>query len=316
MTGDVDLNLINAFKRGENIRFNWRKLKGNSQELDLNFALPYIFRSQFGVDFNFELFKRDTTFIDLITRFGVNYILERGEKISLYVENKSSSLLSKNNLIIQNIISTPALGDVKINAFGIGYQSDKTNYKYNPTKGLQTNLNFTAGRKRLRKIAALEELRPAIYEGIELNSNQYFAKTIVNYFIRINSRNTFKIGNKTATINSENLYQNELLRIGGLKVLRGFDEESINASTYSVSTLEYRFLLDQNSYFSLFYDKAFYENKNVDGYNKDDPYGIGAGVSFETKAGIFTFNYAVGQQFNNPIQVKAAKIHFGFINFF
>ena len=41
-TGDVDLNLINSFNRGEHIGFNWRKLKGNSQDLNLKLLYPYL----------------------------------------------------------------------------------------------------------------------------------------------------------------------------------------------------------------------------------------------------------------------------------
>ena len=40
------------------------------------------------------------------------------------------------------------------------------------------------------------------------------------------------------------------------------------------------------------------------------------GGSFETKAGIFSLNYAVGKQLNNPIDFSSAKIHFGFLNQF
>ena len=76
-------------------------------------------------------------------------------------------------------------------------------------------------------------------------------------------------------------------------------------------------MVDNFSFFSVFSDYGLYEN-NTTGveYISDTPVGVGAGVSFETKAGIFTFNYAVGSQFGNPIDVRAAKIHFGFINFF
>ncbi|MCX6181458.1 MAG: hypothetical protein NT150_05995 [Bacteroidetes bacterium] len=48
----------------------------------------------------------------------------------------------------------------------------------------------------------------------------------------------------------------------------------------------------------------------------DHPYGFGAGFSFETKAGIFSLNYAIGKQLGNPIDFGAAKIHFGFLNQF
>jgi hypothetical protein len=51
-------------------------------------------------------------------------------------------------------------------------------------------------------------------------------------------------------------------------------------------------------------------------YFHDIPYSFGAGISFQTKAGIFSMNYALGSEQGNPIQFRGAKIHFGFINYF
>ncbi len=314
-TGDIDLNLINSFNKGEKIGFNWRKLKGNSQDLNLDLEYPFIFNTDFGLGYHFKLFRRDTTFIDLSNRLGVNYSIGAAEYIDVFIENKSSRLLSKNSFL-NNPQSLPNLGDVSINQFGVGYRVKRYDYLLNPTKGVGLATNFAVGTKRLEKIAALEEENPNIYDGIELNTIQYSALLDFSWFIKVGKRSTILLRTQSATIYSENIYQNELLRIGGLKILRGFDEESISASLYSVNTAEYRFLLDRNSFFSLFTDLAYYESEFVGTYSKDTPIGIGAGISFETKAGIFSFNYAIGQQQNNPLDFRAAKIHFGFINIF
>lgn len=316
LTGDVDLNLINPFNRGENIGLNWRKLKGNSQDLKILMRYPYFLNSPFGLEFDFKLFKRDSSFIDLQTRIGFNYNLRRAEFIRMFYSNKSSNLLSRKSLITNSNGQLPLLGDIRINAFGVGYQISRLDYQFNPRKGIELNGDFSVGLKRLLKIAALEEENPGIYENVKTQTTQYDGKLIVNTFIPIKNRSTIKLGNQSASTFSERLYFNELLRIGGLKTLRGVDEESINVSTYSIFTLEYRFLLDRNSFFSLFADGAYYEAEYLENYIKDTPYGIGAGVSFETAAGIFTINYAVGKQFDNPVDIRAAKVHFGFINFF
>lgn len=315
LTGDVNLSLINAFNRGENIGLNWRKLKGNSQDLNLKFMYPYFLNTPFGIDFDFKLFKRDTTFLELTSRLGINYSLRRGELVTLFVENRSSSLLSRNSLLNPNVSNPLSLGDVSTNSFGINYQLSRLDYRFNPTKGVFFMGDVSVGLKKLSKIGALEEEFPTIYDDIKLNTTQYNGQLKINLFLPIASRSTILIGNQSAVLFSENIYANELLRIGGLKLLRGFDEESINASSYSIFTIEYRFLLDRNSYLSVFSDGGFYENK-ANEYINDTPYGIGAGISFETNAGIFTFNYAVGKQFDNPIEFQAAKIHFGFVNFF
>jgi outer membrane protein assembly factor BamA len=109
-----------------------------------------------------------------------------------------------------------------------------------------------------------------------------------------------------------------LYRIGGIKTLRGFDEESIYASFYVIGSLEYRYLLEENSYLYFFTDAAYYENLSVSfaGDRYDTPFGFGTGISFETKAGIFSINYALGKQFDNPIYLKSGKVHFGIVNYF
>ena len=77
-----------------------------------------------------------------------------------------------------------------------------------------------------------------------------------------------------------------------------------------------KFLFEENSAFYVFADQSWYEKKGVSSFLTDTPLGFGAGVNFETKAGIFTFNYALGQQFENPLLVRNAKVSFGFRNIF
>ena len=79
---------------------------------------------------------------------------------------------------------------------------------------------------------------------------------------------------------------------------------------------EYRFILEQNSYLLLFYNQVWYEDISREVYFSDTPYGYGAGITFETKLGIFSFLYALGSQQGNPVEFRSAKVHFGLINYF
>jgi hypothetical protein len=60
----------------------------------------------------------------------------------------------------------------------------------------------------------------------------------------------------------------------------------------------------------------YYERRQLDTFVHDTPMGFGTGITFETKLGIFSLNYALGKEFNNQIVFRAAKIHFGLINYF
>ena len=112
------------------------------------------------------------------------------------------------------------------------------------------------------------------------------------------------------------LFRNELYRIGGIKSLRGVDEASVVCSSFAIGTVEYRFLFEENSNFFLFVDQAWWEDQSQAQLLTDSPIGFGAGTSFETKAGIFGLTYALGQQFDNPLQLRGGKLHFGFTSLF
>ena len=81
-----------------------------------------------------------------------------------------------------------------------------------------------------------------------------------NTIIPIFRSSALKLANHLGYIGTgEVLYDNELFRIGGTKLLRGFNEEVIFASFYSVFSLEYRLLFNQNSNLFVFSDLGYTE---------------------------------------------------------
>src|SRR5690606_34817771 len=105
--------------------------------------------------------------------------------------------------------------------------------------------------------------------------------------------------------------ENELYRIGGFGSVRGFNEESITASGYGITSLEYRFMPNDGFYVAVFGDYAFVENKST-GIN-ENLLGAGAGISFLTRLGVFNLSYAVGKQYDTNLDFKNSKIHFGIL---
>lgn len=311
LTGDVKLNLINSFKKGEKVSFNWRAIQENTQDLKFDVFYPFLFNTPFGLDYNFKLYKRDTTFIDVGNKIGARYLLKGNNYFSVFFHNKSSNLLSKANLATLTVL--PSYADVSTQLYGVGIYNENLDYILNPRKGYRIDLNGSLGNKRIKKNPEIDE---TLYQNLTLKTNIYNTELNADFYLPISKRSIIKFGSKNGYTFNENLFDNELLRIGGLLTLRGFDEESIFASLYTIETLEYRFILEQNSYLFAFFDGAYYESDTYDSFVADRPYGFGAGMSFETKAGIFSISYALGKQFDNPILFRSAKIHFGFVNFF
>ena len=311
LTGDVKLNLLNSFKKGEEIFFNWRSIQEQTQDLNTGISYPFLLNTPFGLDYNFKLYKRDTTFIDVFNKIGVRYILKGNNYFSVFYQNKNSSLLSTKRFASLTVL--PDYADVSTQLYGIGIHYAKLDYNLNPRKGFSIVADGSVGTKIISKNSAIKE---SLYDGIKLNSNLYNSNSVLDFYFPVAKRSVIKLSSKNGFTINESLFDNELVRIGGLFTLRGFDEESIFTTFYSIGTFEFRYILEQNSYLYLFFDQSYYEKDNIKGYVSDRPYGFGTGMSFDTKAGIFSISYALGQQFDNPILFRSAKIHFGFINFF
>ncbi len=288
-------------------------MQASTQDLKTRFIFPFLFKTPFGIDANFKLYKKDSTYLEVNPNIGIQYHLSGENYFKVFVNRKQLTLINTKGLA--GLTTLPPYADITSSLYGISLKMEKLDYRLNPRKGYSIIGTIGAGNKIIKKN---DKLDANIYKNMKLNSAQYSAELEADVFLPIKNRSTIKFGNKSAYLYNENLFQNELFRVGGLKTLRGFDEESISASAYSIFTLEYRFLFEENSYIFFFGDGAYYENKSIsftgDGY--DTPFGFGTGISFETKAGIFSINYALGKQFNNPIDLKTGKVHFGIVNYF
>ncbi|MCO5234412.1 MAG: hypothetical protein M9888_11845 [Chitinophagales bacterium] len=319
ITGEARLQLQNAFKRGEEIFFEWKRVKANSQKLNLKFNYPYILQSSIGASGTFVLDKRDSSYLDLNWTLGVPYRTKANNFIKAYIENTQTIVLHIDTLLLKRNLKLPNIQDVSGLHYGIESYFENLDYLFNPKRGIEVGLNLQIGARKIKPnnmITNMGEEYKALYDSIRLRSMQMQFKAQMSAYIPIAKRQVLKLGFQGASKFNSGVLQNEWYRIGGSKVLRGFDEESIYAQHFALATLEYRFILDQNSYFYTFFDAAWVSKQLEDKFNNDFPFGMGAGVAFETKAGIFGVSYAVGRQQSNPIDFRTSKIHFGYVNIF
>lgn len=311
IVGQAQVKLINSFALGEQLEVVWRKLQPLTQDLKLTTGFPIVLGSRFGFDNQFKLYKRDTTFIDITNVLGLQYFINQYHIFKITLNTRNSNLLTPDMYKYATVL--PNVADLRSVLYGIGIKSEHLDYRLNPRKGYLLNSSVQAGTRRIIKNNAINE---TLYNGLPLTTNQYMGALRLEFFIPILKKSTINVLFDGGTLFGSKLFRNELYRLGGLYSLRGFDEESINASSYFIQRLEYRFIFEQNSGLYAFFNSAWYENKSTTEYSKDFPFGFGAGIFFKTKAGIFTINYALGKQSNNPIYIQNAKIHFGLVNYF
>jgi outer membrane translocation and assembly module TamA len=300
-TGELNLKLLNTLKRGELVDIRWQSIRDQTQSLKARMNYPFLFKTAFGLDGNFDLYKRDTSFVELRSTIGVQYFMSHGSYLKAFYQNTQSNVLSggKNNPTYAKLGSTAS------NNYGLSYVRQSLDYLPNPSNGHQFGITASAGTRTFQLSDTSEVLNSFVLKG-EIDAQ---------IFIPIAKRHVLRVANHTEFYNTEEIFQNELYRFGGLTSQRGFNEDELTASTLTTSTLEYRFLLDQDSHVFAFYDQTWYEN-NSSTYTNDQPFGFGVGFAFSTNLGVFSISYALGKQLNNPILLSNSKVHFGYIAYF
>ncbi|MEZ4977894.1 MAG: POTRA domain-containing protein [Chitinophagales bacterium] len=323
ITGEGRLQLQNFFGVGEELFVEFEQLKPRTQNLDIKMSYPYFLNSPIGLFGAFNLYKNDSLFIDIKSEIGVQYQFGGFNQLKLSYSNHSSNVLNADTSLIKSSASLPSILDLRNNSYGLALELQNLNYVLNPTKGFKFILKGSLGLNKIKvnqSIASLEAydgtLLQSRYDSLDLKKVNYALNFQYSQFIPIAKRSTFLLQNKSASFIAKNVLTNEKFRIGGYKILRGFDEEAIYTPYYSIFTTEFRFLLSKNSFVGAFGDFAIVEDERKGAGFVDFPIGFGLGLSLETKAGLFSLNYALGKNLDNKIQIRNGKIHFGFISIF
>lgn len=326
LTGEAELDLKNTFGGAENLFISWQQLQVQSPRLQLGFKKPYLFNSNLGVDFSFNLLKKDSSFITLNTSIGMSYEINPRQRANIFFQQFSSNLIDVDTNRVRQTKRLPAYLDVRTSAIGVDINYSGTDARFNPLKGLELNFRLTGGVRRLLRNNAIMRMKTdqlggsfdysTLYDTVRSATSQFRATTRADLFNKLGTQSTLKTGLQGGWVNGNNLYLNELFQLGGIKTLRGFDEESLFASEYLVATVEYRYLLGQNSYLFSFVDGSYIGQRAAVGTAKGFYAGTGLGLSFETRSGIFSLAYAVGKRPEEPINFRESKIHFGFVSLF
>lgn len=325
VTGEATVNLKNSLGGGESIGLNWQQIQVRSPRLNLLFQQPYLFGSAFGMNLSFDLFKKDSSFVNISMLAGASYAMSSRQIGSVFIQRLATNLLTVDTFAVKGSRKLPAEADVSSVNLGVNYEWITTDYRFNPRKGNEVSVTASAGTKTVRKNNVIIKLEDAsepsfdfntLYDTFQLKAYQFRVKLKANHFFPLGKASTLKAGFHGGWFQSPSVFRNELFQIGGYKLLRGFDEESIFSSAFGVATAEYRYLIGQNSFLSAFMDYGVSRNSAVSSGSLNRFLGAGLGMAFETKAGIFNITYAAGKRDNENFNLRQSKIHLGYVNYF
>ncbi len=324
ITGEARIHLFSLFGVGEEFYLQWKKLQPKTQELDVRLVYPYLIGLPLGINAQFKLYKRDTSYVDIDGDYGVQYQFVGSNYLKASLRQKISIITNVDTAYIRQTRSLPKNLDISTNEFALEYFLQKLNYRFNPVDGYVLKVSGSAGVKKIKRnnniVGLYDEVAQKsfdyLYDNARLKTFQFSIALAFDKYWKLASRHTIKTSFEGKYFYSRNIYDNEKYRLGGVNTLRGFDDQSIFTPYYAMANVEYRFLLSKNSYFSTFFNAAVVEDARVGKGPVDFPFGFGAGAAIETKVGIFGITYAMGKQLDNKLTIKSAKIHIGYVNYF
>jgi outer membrane protein assembly factor BamA len=328
LTGEANLLLKNQLGAGETIGLNWQQLQVKSPRLNILYQHPYLFKSSFGLDFAFDMFQKDSSFVNVNLQLGAQYVLSKNQSGKLFIQ-RFQTIVSNGGIDSAYVVNNhrlPDVGDLSSFNVGLDYELNSTDYRLNPRKGNEFRITGSVGTKKLKKNTSILELKDpsnpsfdfeSLYDTVKLKTYQFRVRlTAAKYFPLGNKRSTVKTAINAGLFESGSIFRNELFQLGGYRLLRGFDEESQYLSQFAIATAEYRYLVGQNSYFYVLADGGWGANNALNAGRNYTYFGTGLGLAFETKAGIFNLAWAVGKRNDTEFNLRQSKIHFGFVNYF
>lgn len=311
ITGDINLKLKNLFSSGKNLGFQWQRLQVETSSLNLEYENPQVFKTNFDFSIYFDLLRQDSSFVNVDRRLSIFYNLSNAGRLSLDLDYRTSRLGQATEF--STATELPDFSSTNYFSYGIGYTWNNLDDFFYPKHGKNLSFKFAFGNKNIEQNPLLAD---SLYDGLALKTSQILIEGLYEQFLQLSPRTTFLVRLRAAAIFNENLFLNDLYRLGGLNSLRGHNENLFFASRYGITTVEYRIFIEEESYFFAFYDQAYYQRQVQNDFSEEFPFGLGVGVSFKVRLGIFNLVYALGQSEEQNLAFNRSKIHFGLISRF
>ncbi|HMP30344.1 MAG TPA: hypothetical protein PKD85_12140, partial [Saprospiraceae bacterium] len=268
INGEFTADMLNKFGYGERLSAVIKRLSLEDQLLKIGSNIPFILGSEFGFDGDFELRRNRNLTIDVLSNIGAQYTYSNNTRFKAYWNTVNSSLININTTQILAQKRLPRTLDYSLNGGGLEFWYNNLDYLFNPRKGSTIRSNVSLGQRKIIKNQEILNLKNEdvdfsnAYDTINLKNVQLGVDIEWAYFAPVSNWAVNKVSLTSGLkYNNDRVVENELYRIGGNRLMRGFDELTLLTNFYAVATSEFRLILDQNSFLSLpFFDIGFLQS--------------------------------------------------------
>ncbi|WP_291113935.1 ShlB/FhaC/HecB family hemolysin secretion/activation protein [Flavobacterium sp. UBA6135] len=285
--GYVDLLLQNAINSGEKIFLYWKNDGNQQATFNIGLEIPYLFKTPITLKSELNIFKQDSTFQNTKTSIDLGYLFNYNTRTYVGYQSTQSSTIQST--------SSPLLSDFN-NAF-FTTQFEFKDFKFDdflfPEK---TNLNLKFGTGERTTITDTQK--------------QYFISMNATHIFNLNENNSIQLNSENYYLKSDTYIVNELFRFGGIRSIRGFNENSLQGSLFTSLLTEYRYTFSSGFYTHTAIDYGYFEDKSTN--NSASLLGLGIGFGLFTKNGLFNIVYANGNEKNQEFKLSNSIVHISF----
>ena len=296
VTGNVDGDIANLFRRGISLNFRWMRFAASSQTASIALRAPSLASNGLGLESTFELFRQDS--------------LLNKQKMEILGTNSNAGLLEfRFGISVSNASGSLAIRDQDVQSIGNNALIFGLRYEPDPLQILKTD----------RKSFFLQ-VAPSIKTIRRNTGNQSLPQ------IEVQFRGEFPAYRPNARFSLQNAFQGGFLsaseitipdqyRLGGSKSFRGFNENSFFTSQHFLYTVQPMYRIDRSFIGGAFVEAMVYNPDRSSTIFSSVQLAASVGIAAEIEAGnnLIRISLANGFSKSLPFDYQTTKIHFGYV---
>lgn len=286
INGQARFKLYNILGKAEFFDLNWQRTSLFTQKAEIVYDQPFIFRSPIGIALKANFNRIDSTESSRNFSLGALYYLEGNNTLRLSYFSSSQQLKNIGDSTIENSSIKGFKGEIQMN---------HVNYFYSPTKGYRLLAEINIGDRKTTSNSTVTTLLgyAEAYKKIRKN---LICKAALNTYTTISEPNP----------------KFDYLLVGGLYNLRGFNTNSIKASSYYQLVIEPRQIIGTNSFIFAFFETTYIQVPLNDLISNNYINAVGAGLNIDTNGGILNLTFAMADGLGSSFTLSNSKIHIGY----
>ncbi len=304
LVGTGRLSLVNPFGGGRRFDVLIDRLPGQVSRAELSASDPFFLSWPVEVGGSFRGLQQDSTFGKQTVRLDGAVRLTRSLSLTVSGTRETARPGTAGTTVVAGRQLIPR-SDGLFGGVGIRYRT--LNRGVNPTRGILLEMRVERGSytRRATEVGAEgDTVRASIRTRAERLT------TSARWFIPLGGRWVVVTGGDAALLVSDVYDRTDLVRIGGARSLRGYDEDRFEGRAAGRIVAEIRRLLDLRSYAFVFTDMGFVDTPEGFGTEPGSRLrpGYGFGLQLDTAAGLVTATYG----FNPEDGPANGRVHVAF----